>query len=364
MFYSWKPYVSVAKRREKAAREMAKARARGEVVSPVVIAGRAIAQTFWGKAWCVNLERYSDYSNRLPRGRTYVRNGSVVDLQIGEGIVNARVAGSSMYRVVVKIKILPEGQWRALRRKCAGGFDSLVELLQGRFSKGVMEHLCRPESGLFPSPREISFDCSCPDWAGMCKHVAATLYGVVARLDEKPELLFRLRRVDEAELIESASRRAPITKPAARSERLLDTKLVAELFGIDIAGEIFFNNIQRLLGQRDSHDLADVLEVYELCLLLGFRGRYGLGGQAELRTVIETVKEKLRRIRGYTADLSPYWAIPPGKVKVMGSDPWVKRLLWMAVGSLVLVVVLFGIYKISLGAGASELRAIPTLARG
>jgi type VI secretion system protein ImpK len=140
--------------------------------------------------------------------------------------------------------------------------------------------------------------------------------------------------------------------------------LQEELFGIDIAGEIFFNNIQRLLGQRDSHDLADVLEVYELCLLLGFRGRYGLGGQAELRTVIETVKDKLRRIRGYTADLSPYWAIPPGKVKVMGSDPWVKRLLWMAVGSLVLVIVLFGIYKISLGAGASELRAIPTLARG
>jgi type VI secretion system protein ImpK len=119
--------------------------------------------------------------------------------------------------------------------------------------------------------------------------------------------------------------------------------LQEELFGIDIAGEIFFNNIQRLLGQRDSHDLADVLEIYELCLLLGFRGRYGLGGQAEL---------------------SPFWAIPPGKVKVMGSDPWVKRLLWTAVGSFVLVIVLFGIYKISLGAGASELRAIPTLARG
>ncbi|MGC9970230.1 MAG: DotU family type IV/VI secretion system protein [Bryobacteraceae bacterium] len=140
--------------------------------------------------------------------------------------------------------------------------------------------------------------------------------------------------------------------------------LQEELFGIDIAGEIFFNNIQRLLGQRDSHDLADVLEIYELCLLLGFRGRYGLGGQAELRSVIETVKEKLRRIRGYTMDLSPFWAIPPGKVKVMGSDPWVKRLLWTAVGSFVLVIVLFGIYKISLGAGASELRAIPTLARG
>lgn len=140
--------------------------------------------------------------------------------------------------------------------------------------------------------------------------------------------------------------------------------LQEELFGIDIAGEIFFNNVQRLLGQRDSHDLADVLEIYELCLLLGFRGRYGLGGQAELRSVIETVKEKLRRIRGFSLELSPAWAIPPGKVKVTGSDPWVKRLLWSAVGCFVLVILLFGIYKISLGSGASELRAIPTLARG
>ncbi|MGO9129749.1 MAG: DotU family type IV/VI secretion system protein [Bryobacteraceae bacterium] len=140
--------------------------------------------------------------------------------------------------------------------------------------------------------------------------------------------------------------------------------LQEELFGIDIAGEIFFTNIQRLLGQRDSHDLADVLEIYELCLLLGFRGRYGLGGQAELRGVIETLKEKLRRIRGGSLDLSPFWAIPPGKVRVAGIDPWVKRLFWAALGCFALVVLLFGIYKISLGSGASDLLAIPTLGRG
>ena len=236
MYYSWKPYVSVAKRRANSARELAKARAKGEPVSPVVIQGRTIASTFWGRAWCENLERYSDYANRLPRGRTYVRNGSVVDLQMGEGTVAARVAGSSLYRVAIKIKPVPEAQWRALRNECAGGFDSMVELLQGRFSKAVMERLCRPEQGLFPSPREITFECSCPDWAGMCKHVAATLYGVGARLDDKPELLFRLRRVDEHELILAASRRTTLGKRVPGGERQLDAKLAAELFGVEMAG--------------------------------------------------------------------------------------------------------------------------------
>lgn len=140
--------------------------------------------------------------------------------------------------------------------------------------------------------------------------------------------------------------------------------LQEELFGVDVAGEIFFNNVQRLLGQRDSHDLADVLEVYELCLLLGFRGRYGLGGQAELRNVVETIKEKLKRIRGGSLELAPSWAIPPGAVKVTRSDPWVKRLLWIGIACLVLVVVLFGVYKITLASGASDLQAIPSQVRG
>ena len=139
--------------------------------------------------------------------------------------------------------------------------------------------------------------------------------------------------------------------------------LQEELFGVDIAGEIFFNNIQRLLGQRDSHDLADVLETYELCLLLGFRGRYGLGGQAELRSVVETIKDKLRRIRGGSLELSPFWRIPPGKIKLTRSDPWVKRLLWTAVGCFVLLILLFGIYSITLGSGVSDLRAVPAQAR-
>src|SRR5208282_3903355 len=132
---------------------------------------------------------------------TYVRNGSVVDLQIAPREVTAMVSGSELYNVKVSITEVPKKLWASICKDCAGGIDSLVELLQGRFSKGVMERICRQGDGLFPKPAEIRFSCSCPDHASMCKHVAAVLYGVGARLDAQPELLFRLRAVDEAELV-------------------------------------------------------------------------------------------------------------------------------------------------------------------
>ena len=108
MHYEWRPYVSVAARRHQAAQAMAKLSKKGHPVSPVVISGRTIAHTFWGKAWCDNLEGYSDYANRLPRGRTYVRNGSVVDLQIAPGTVTAMVSGSDIYRIGVTVAAVPK----------------------------------------------------------------------------------------------------------------------------------------------------------------------------------------------------------------------------------------------------------------
>jgi uncharacterized Zn finger protein len=189
-FYGWKPYVSTAQRRKKAEAAVAKARKAGATLSPVTASRGALAKTFWGKAWCDNLERYSDFANRLPRGRTYVRNGSVIDLKITEGKVQAQVMGSSLYKVAVGVIAVPAKQWQCVSADCAGSIDSLVELLQGQFSKAVMERICRPSTGLFPAPQEIEFSCSCPDWASMCKHVAAVLYGVGARLDEQPELMF------------------------------------------------------------------------------------------------------------------------------------------------------------------------------
>src|SRR5512134_263093 len=233
-YYGFKPYVSVAERRRRAEREMRKLAKKGHPVSPVVIEGRTIARTFWGKAWCDNLERYSDFANRVPRGRTYVRNGSVVDLQIAAGEVAARVAGSELYRVAVKVSAVPKAHWKTICTDCAGGIDSLVELLQGRFSKGVMERICREDKGLFPKPSEISFSCSCPDGAYMCKHVVAVLYGVGARLDERSELLFRLRAVDENDLLAHLDEALPLSNRPLDGGKVLETDDISALFGLDM----------------------------------------------------------------------------------------------------------------------------------
>jgi uncharacterized Zn finger protein len=234
-YYGFKPYVSVGTRRAQAARELAKLQKKGRKMSPVAIEGRRIAGTFWGEAWCDNLERYSDFANRLPRGRTYVRNGSVVDLQVAPGSVTALVSGSTMYDVKVTVGPVARARWSAICKDCSGAIDSLVELLQGRFSKGVMTRLCEEKTGLFPSPKDILFTCSCPDWASMCKHVAAVLYGIGARLDHEPELLFTLRRVDHQDLIAKAGSDLSKKRKGPPSARVLAGDDLSEMFGIEMA---------------------------------------------------------------------------------------------------------------------------------
>jgi uncharacterized Zn finger protein len=235
-FWGFRDYLPVAQRRANAAKEVERLKKRGCAVSPVVIEGRKIARSFWGKAWCDNLERYSDFANRLPRGRTYVNNGSVIDLQLTRGKVEARVSGSEIYEVKIDIAVAAPARWKAICADCAGSVGSIVELLQGRISKHVMERVCRQADGLFPAPKEIKMSCSCPDWADMCKHVAATLYGVGARLDHDPDLLFTLRGVDRSELV-STGADLSITEAAARSERVLAADDVAALFGLEFEVE-------------------------------------------------------------------------------------------------------------------------------
>ena len=231
-YYGWKPYVPVAERRKKAEKIAAKAKKSGLDFAPIESFRGAIARTFWGKAWCENLEAYSDYANRLPRGRTYVRNGSVIDFRIQAGEVHSQVMGSSLYKVIVKVAAVLPKQWQDIGKACAGSIDSLVELLQGKLSSAVMQHICTPRTGLFPAPREISFNCSCPDGAYMCKHIAAVLYGVGARLDQQPDLLFKLRQVDAQDLVSQAGQGLPKRAPAAG--RVLDDTLLGDVFGIEM----------------------------------------------------------------------------------------------------------------------------------
>ncbi len=232
----YKPYVSVATRL-KNARNYANGAAEKahRTCSPVEIEGKKIAKTFWGVAWCDHLESYSDISNRLERGRTYVRNGSVVDLCIEPGKVHAIVAGTEVYDIEIEIKPLAKPRWEAIKAKCAGQIGSMVELLQGKLSKGVMEIVTDRDQGLFPAPKEIDMDCSCPDGARMCKHLAAVLYGIGARFDHSPELLFTLRGVDHLELIAQADKGPAISAGKPKRKTLATTDL-SDVFGIELGG--------------------------------------------------------------------------------------------------------------------------------
>lgn len=232
-WYAFPPRMSVAERRAKADREVEIRRKKGEPIQPVRIEGRKIAVEFWGKAWCKNLESYQDFAYRLDRGRSYVLNRSVVDLRIRAGKIIALVCGSELYEVTINITKLPKAYWETVKKKCAGQIGTLIELLRGELSDAVMKQVTDLDHGLFPKPKEVAMRCSCPDWAGLCKHAAAALYGVGHRLDSSPELLFTLRGVDHRELIEQAV-------PAARSKPRRNKPVIAaadlsDVFGIDLA---------------------------------------------------------------------------------------------------------------------------------
>ena len=231
-YYGWAPYVPVAQKLANAKRFVAQ-KLKGKA-NPITPDGRKITKTFWGDAWCENLETYSDFENRMPRGRTYIRNGSVVHLEIDKGVIKSYVAGSDTYEIVVKIDPLSPERWKAVKKKCSGEISSVVELLQGKLSKHVLGIVTDKKEGLFPSPKEIKLNCSCPDWATMCKHVAATLYGVGVLLDRSPELFFKLRGVDHLELIDSSVSIAT----GKKDSETLDEGSLEDIFGVELADSL------------------------------------------------------------------------------------------------------------------------------
>ena len=233
------PYICVAERREKAKKKIEKLRKKDPNISPVIITGTKLATTWWGNSWNKNLESYSDYSNRIERGRSYVRNCAVLDLKITPGCIEALVQGSETkpYKVSVSIKPLIKGVWEEITKECSGKIDSLQELVEGNFPKALSEFFTVKGKGLFPAPKEINLECSCPDYANMCKHVAAVLYGVGARLDENPALFFMLRNVDVEELIsETISKKSKtmLEKSKTKSKRVIKETDISDMFGIDL----------------------------------------------------------------------------------------------------------------------------------
>lgn len=237
---SWEPdeqpaYENVAKRKARAAQQARRLEEEGEVLQPAISKGRKIASTFWGQAWNRNLERYEAYEFRLPRGRSGLKNGQVIDLRICEGRVHALVSGTRLHRVTMMIEPLEEERWVKLKKRCAGQIGSMVALLRGELPETVLEAVTSVEAGLFPEPAEIRFDCDCEDYADLCEHAAAAAYGVGARLDEQPGLLFLLRGVEQIELIDQAGDEllAQADDVAVDSQSLGD---LGALFGIDLEG--------------------------------------------------------------------------------------------------------------------------------
>lgn len=236
-FYGrWAPYVSVAQRRANAAREANKLAKKGQELRPIRITSRAIATSFWGRAWCDNLENYADWANRMPRGRTYARNGSILDLQIEPGKISALVSGSSLYKINISIDPLDKNKWKAIRTDCARQVSSLLDLMRGKLPDVVLTRLTDPRQGMFPSPKELKLKCSCPDYASMCKHLAATLYGVGHLLDTNPALFFKMREVDQAELVSDAiATQANDDAIGLNLQSDLDGEDLSAIFGIELA---------------------------------------------------------------------------------------------------------------------------------
>lgn len=228
--------LTVEELKEKARISSEQAEKKGRKMEPVVIAGKKISLSWWGQSWCLNLEHYADYENRLERGKRYVRSGAVIDLQIVKGKIKARVQGTrkAPYKVEIHISPLKEEACQNIMSACANKIDSLESLISGNFPDEFKD-LFTSEGGLFPNPREISLSCSCPDWAVMCKHVAATLYGIGARLDDNPFLFFTLRGIDVDHLIDTTLANKVETMlehTDVKSDRIMDSEFVHDLFGV------------------------------------------------------------------------------------------------------------------------------------
>jgi len=236
-YYGFPEYVSVAEKKAKANKALVKMKKKNPSIEPVIIEGRLLAKNWWGKAWNLNLESYADYSNRIARGRSYARNNAILDLKISKGKVVAQVqgSGSKPYQVEIRIDALCDKNWNQVTELCNHSIDSLEQLIEGNFPKELEVLFTDKKYAMFPSPKEIKFDCSCPDWASMCKHVAAALYGIGARLDHNPMLFFELRDLDGLTLIRRSMNEkleSMLKNAGKKSKRGIAIDDISHIFGL------------------------------------------------------------------------------------------------------------------------------------
>jgi len=234
-WYGFREYVPVAKKKEKAAKQVEKLRKKNADLSPVIIEGNKIAKTWWGEAWCRNLESYADFRNRIGRGSAYVKNGFVIDLKIEEGLISGMVVGTNLYTVKINIDILDANRKKNIIKVIGRRIESVSDLIEGKFPKELGQLFLTQGNGLFPSPGEIHMNCTCPDWADMCKHVAAVPYGVGARLDQDPLLFFKLRSVDVNDFIKASidEKLNSMMKNAGKpTKRVIENADITEIFGV------------------------------------------------------------------------------------------------------------------------------------
>lgn len=225
--------------REQAERSVKAAKKKGQKMEPAIpVTGEdeEICQSWWGRAWCSNLMRYADFASRLERGRRYIRTGTVVDLKIRKGRVEARVQGTRKipYKVDIRISPFSEEKCQAVMAKCGRKIENMEDLVAGTFPEDLKD-LFTEEGGFFPTPAEISCICSCPDWAIMCKHVAAAMYGIGLRLDENPFYFFEMRGIDINRFLDVTvdnKVESMLENADTVTERMLDTGKLDAIFGI------------------------------------------------------------------------------------------------------------------------------------
>ena len=238
----FRDYVSVGERAARARRKIVQLQKKKKDINPVVIEGNKIANSWWGKAWINHLESYADYDNRVPRGRSYVKNGLVIHLSIKEGEIESMVmgTGSQPYKITISMKKISKKKWDHIKELSRKNISTLSDLLTGNLPKELAQVFSDCNEGIFPTLREISFDCSCPDWASMCKHVSAALYALGSRLDKEISLFFQLRGVDIQDLVqsvvqsESTHLQQIVPTHSAETLELADSKL-AQLFNIKLS---------------------------------------------------------------------------------------------------------------------------------